>query len=290
MAIETNQEHLDTDLAIPTPEYIVFRYNMAGPISRFFAVMLDQFFIIMMIIGVVFVLSILGVITSIGALSMEPGYLVLFLMFMAIFVINWFYFFLFEWLNRGRTPGKMILSLRVVALDGTSLDVVQIAVRNLLRVADMFPMPALGMAFTATYGIAGLTTFITGKSFQRLGDLAAGTVVIRRKREVNDRISVVDHPRIKELAGQLNMRKVPSPTLTQALNDFVARRRRLNAARMREIARAVEERLRNYFAAESLRCTPEELLFAVHYHLFQLPREEMVDVDPRRGGIMDGGR
>jgi uncharacterized RDD family membrane protein YckC len=83
------------------------------------------------------------------------------------FLIYWGYFFFFElWMN-GRTPGKKSLKIRVVRLEGGPITFDSIAVRNLLRAVD----------FLGLYSVAGIAMFLTKKS-QRLGDLAAGTVVI----------------------------------------------------------------------------------------------------------------
>ena len=268
-----NNAHLDTDIAIPAPEYIVFRYNTAGPISRFFAVLLDHIFIILCIIMFTLAVSIfLGVSLLFGA---NFTAITLFILMLFFFIMNWFYFFLFEWLNRGRTPGKIIFSLRVVSLDGTSLDTVQIMIRNLLRIADMFPLTGLGIIiFLPSYLVASLSVVASGRTFQRLGDLAAGTIVIRENRHKMEQTEAVTDASIIEIAGQLNMRLVPSLDLTQALNDFVSRRKNLSQERLHEIAGAEQERLRYYFGAEHIKCAPEELLYAAHYYLFHLSREE----------------
>src|SRR5437867_3568123 len=85
------------------------------------------------------------------------------------FVLFWGYYFLWELLWSGQTPGKRAIGLRVVHADGTNIGLTASLVRNLLRPIDFRP---------ADYGVGLLVLVITPRS-QRLGDLAAGTVVVR---------------------------------------------------------------------------------------------------------------
>ena len=261
---------LDTDLNIPAPEYIVFRHYMAGPVGRFFAVFIDHIIILLALVAV-FIFGLIGVI-SVDSESLSG--VAVFLIFLGFFILNWFYFFLFEWFNRGQTPGKMLLGLRVVSQDGAALDVTQVALRNLLRIADMFPVNFLGVLLVPGYGVAALSAFINGRYFRRLGDLAAGTIVIRDLNRRGEPIDFTGEEGVPEIADQLHMRTVPAPDLTQALNDFAARRRRLHPGRRREIAQAVEEPVRRYFGAEQIDCEGEILLLAAHYYLFRLSGEK----------------
>lgn len=88
--------------------------------------------------------------------------------FIAVFAVQWGYFFLSEWLMHGQTFGKKLLGLRVVTRDGASPGLVSALVRNLLRVVDFLP---------SSYGIGAVAMLATRNS-QRIGDLAAGTLVI----------------------------------------------------------------------------------------------------------------
>lgn len=86
----------------------------------------------------------------------------------AYFVIQWGYFFLCEWLMDGQTPGKRYLNLRVVTTEGGRLGPVPAFVRNALRLVDFLP---------SAYGI-GTITLLMSRNAQRIGDLAAGTLVV----------------------------------------------------------------------------------------------------------------
>jgi uncharacterized RDD family membrane protein YckC len=77
----------------------------------------------------------------------------------------------FEVLNNGRTPGKSAAGIRVVNLDGDPIGFVTSSVRNLLRIADFLPI----------FYLVGSVSIVATTRDQRLGDLAAGTVVIRER-------------------------------------------------------------------------------------------------------------
>src|SRR5262249_11958733 len=92
-----------------------------------------------------------------------------------LFAEMWGYFLFFEWLWHGQTPGKWLLGLRVISQEGTGVSFLQSAVRNILRVADGLPLPFLlyGMGFAAA---------ACNRENRRLGDLAAGTLVVHVER------------------------------------------------------------------------------------------------------------
>ncbi len=261
----------DADIDIMVPEYIVFRHETAGPVSRFFAVLLDFVTIILLFLGIVVLLILLGV-AGLAAAPKEMGRIMLTIIFLSFFALSYLYFLGFEWLNRGRTPGKMLLGLRVVSLDGTALDRFQVVLRNLLRLADMFPFQSVGFTQIPSYLVGGVSAFVSGRSFQRLGDLAAGTVVIRDRRRRLEKHLPEPHERVRELAARLQLRRTPAPALARALSDYAARHETLSPARRDEIAKTVEGPLRKYFAAESLQCSAEDLLLAANAFLYHLPR------------------
>lgn len=147
-------------LTIRTPEGIEFALPLAGPISRMLAFLVD--------IGVVITIGqtaekILGPLGFLGKDFSEA------IKILAYFVISLLYMAAAEWLWRGQTVGKRLLRLRVVDAGGLRLEASQVLVRNLLRFVDGLP---------ALYLLGGITCLIS-RHRQRLGDLAAGTVVIR---------------------------------------------------------------------------------------------------------------
>jgi hypothetical protein len=92
------------------------------------------------------------------------------------FVVQWGYFLLFEWLWHGQTPGKRVVGIRVIHLTGTGLTFGQAAVRNILRVADGLPLLVMDF-FPLLYGVGFVVAACTPEN-RRLGDLAAGTLVV----------------------------------------------------------------------------------------------------------------
>jgi uncharacterized RDD family membrane protein YckC len=119
---------------------------------------------------------------------------------------------LFEATWRGQTPGKRFFALRVISIDGTPATAGQILLRNILRLVDFLP---------AGYFIGVVSMFLTGHG-QRLGDLVAGTVVIR------------EDPRGLVEAGALEERTDVPRQLT-GVPETVVRAARLLAAPDRDV-------------------------------------------------------
>jgi uncharacterized RDD family membrane protein YckC len=150
-------------LILRTPEGIVFSQLLAGPVTRFFAWFIDQLCIqgAMMLVGAIF--SPLGMFNFNVAVAFAV---------IAYFVVSIGYGIFFEWTWRGQTVGKKLFRLRVTDAEGMRLQFNQIVVRNLLRFVDALP---------ALYLVGGLTCWLNSKC-QRLGDLAANTIVIHAPR------------------------------------------------------------------------------------------------------------
>ena len=148
----------DKALSIETPEGVTFSYVLATPVTRALAWAVDAAAIS------VGSSTVSQVMQSLGGLSRD---LALALGIVLYFVISVGYGITLEWRWRGQTLGKRILGLRVIDAQGLRLQFSQIALRNLIRVLDLFPI---------FYLLGGLTAFLSRKG-QRLGDLAANTVV-----------------------------------------------------------------------------------------------------------------
>lgn len=158
---------LDTDVAIETPEHIVFHYRLAGPARRAAACLVDLVvcYGVVLALALIVVLAFYGEVTSgeIGSAAKAGSGVVL----LALFAAQWLYFVFFE-ATRGRTIGKRALGIRVVASNGRPIGWRAAALRNLLRAADALP----------TGYLVGLLSMSVSSRFQRLGDLAAGTIVV----------------------------------------------------------------------------------------------------------------
>jgi uncharacterized RDD family membrane protein YckC len=157
----------DFDL-IETPENVELQRRLAGIGSRFIAGLMDTLLITLMYIVLLLLFLTLGIniISQVGISNVLEMWMLAIMIFVA-FLIYWGYFVLFEMWTNGQSPGKKYMKIRVVMLEGGGISLNSIAVRNLLRVVD-----AIGF-----YAVAGIAMFVT-KKVQRLGDLAAGTVVI----------------------------------------------------------------------------------------------------------------
>ena len=168
-------------LIIETPERVPLEFALASIGNRFLAVAIDhfiQYLSIFLIAWMAISLGNLGGPSGIGDpehfFSEMPKW-TLAVMIVGIFVIFASYFILFEWLWNGQTPGKRLLKLRVIREDGRPLTLWEAIARNLLRIADAIP----GFVFPV-YSVGLITIFLSNRD-QRLGDVFAGTVVIRER-------------------------------------------------------------------------------------------------------------
>lgn len=146
---------IDTRESLETPEHIDLQLTIAGPQARILAFSLDQ------IIKFV-VMSILVYVLTFADQVGNAIYLILY------FFMEWFYPVLFEVLNKGQTPGKSALNIKVINDNGTPIGWSPSIIRNLLRVADFLPMGYL----------LGLGIMASNSHFKRLGDYAASTLVV----------------------------------------------------------------------------------------------------------------
>jgi uncharacterized RDD family membrane protein YckC len=170
---------MDEQLTISTPEQVAFHYETAGIGSRFMASLIDHLIIglvLTLIVCATFALSVPAAIA--GAEAGEEGLWGVFLIYailtLIIFAITWGYFVIFEIVWQGRTPGKRAGKLRVLRRDGQPIGAGEAMVRNLVRIVDFLP---------GFYGI-GLTVMFIDPQARRLGDLAAGTIVVRESEQV----------------------------------------------------------------------------------------------------------
>jgi len=213
---------------VATPELVAFRLETAGLGSRFVAQVID-------------LLALAGLLLALGLVSAGiAGFLnardaALLVLAVGWFVLFWGYWILPEALWSGRTLGKRALHLRVVDARGGPISPGQAIVRNLFRVVDFLPL---------NYAVGTIAIFVSRRN-QRLGDLAAGTLVVRERMAV--RLSD-----LAALAGGPGGSGPPAPAWTvrldPALRRFVVayaqRRPWLHPARREELARLAEPALR----------------------------------------------
>src|SRR5262245_62101317 len=150
-----------------TSEKVPLVFKVAGLGSRFLAWLIDFCLIVFLIL----VVAMLGQVYELAREGV--GFAVA---MVGTFLIQWGYFLLFEWLWHGQTPGKRLIGIRVIDQEGTSISFGQAAVRNVLRVADGLPL-LIPDAVPVMYGV-GFLVAAANRDQRRLGDLAAGTLVI----------------------------------------------------------------------------------------------------------------
>lgn len=199
-------------MIVVTPENVRFNYRLAGPFPRSIALLVDY---------IVIALILLGIGLLVGYLFGDSSFGFILITF---FILQWGYSALLETFNNGQTPGKRMLRLRVVSVNGLPINAQQAFLRAFLRTADMIP-----------FGFAGVLSMLFTKNFQRLGDLAAGTIVVIEGKQA--RISTPEPVDVEELSPEVIPTKFrPDASLTEALTLYMSRRDSLSWERQREIA------------------------------------------------------
>jgi uncharacterized RDD family membrane protein YckC len=203
---------LDTRYQVETPEGIDLVLRPAGVVPRALAFAID------LLIRGALLGALFTVLALLGQFGMGLGTILLFL-------VTWWYMVLFEVLNQGRSPGKQMMGLRVVHDDGTPVGWAASLTRNLLRFVDILP-------FGYTLGILSC---LNHPAFKRLGDIAAGTLVVYRD----------STPTAPELPPADALQAPFSMNLNEqrALLGFAERVQNLSSARRQELASILAEPL-----------------------------------------------
>jgi uncharacterized RDD family membrane protein YckC len=153
---------MTASVEIHTPEGVTFSLPLAGPVSRLFALVVDGAVVIAATTAVSNAASLLG-----GWLGEWAAAAVVLL----YFAVSMGYGIVCEWFWNGQTLGKRVAGLRVSDAQGLPLTFAQVLIRNLLRAVDSLPV---------FYLVGGVVCILNAR-MQRLGDLAAGTIVVRTR-------------------------------------------------------------------------------------------------------------
>jgi uncharacterized RDD family membrane protein YckC len=229
-------ERLDTTAAVETPERVRFRYRLAGPGQRAAAWLTDAA-IQALVAGVVaVVLGLFSALPGVGGIGTG-------LLLVALFALQWLYGVFFEFVLSGRTPGKVLLELRVVRADGSPARFPDLLLRNLLRTADFLP---------AFFGL-GVLVMTVDRRMRRLGDLVGGTVVVAEDRTGMLGTVRIDPPVTEEERQAMPARIDLRPDELEVLEAFLRRRPQLTRELSEELARwfAPELAKRTGLVAES---------------------------------------
>ena len=166
----------DDRYRIETPEQIGLEYDIAGLGTRFLAALVDSI-ILWVAIAAFFCVGTFGLSSLAEAFTGEgdTGLVVaLALLILFVFFVFWGYYMLFETIWHGQTPGKRWTGLRVIQEGGYPIGFSHAAIRNIVRLIDFLPV----------YYVVGATVMLIDKRSRRLGDLLAGTIVVRERKEV----------------------------------------------------------------------------------------------------------
>lgn len=164
----------DETLDINTPENVAFGYQVAGIGSRFLATLIDTILVTLLQVIVVVTYYVALYLLDIDPSGSGSAWVAA-IMGLVVFLFYWGYYIFFEMLWNGQTPGKRWTGLRVIRADGTPITLSESFIRNLTRLVDFLP---------AAYGIGIITMFIDKRS-RRLGDLAAGTLVVHDRAPIS---------------------------------------------------------------------------------------------------------
>jgi len=242
---------MERTLDVRTPESIAFSYELAGIGSRFLAVALDlliQTTIVVLMFWGLYELAIRGNLSrhapvAHGSFAENAAYgILIFIAFMIFFG----YYILFEAFWSGQTPGKRALGIRVVRDGGYALDFTASLVRNLIRVGE------LTVGF---YVIAGIVAVLSEQN-KRLGDIAAGTIVVRDARMISPLAMLREAPEEPIYAATAFV----SGEERSIVKRFLERRDTLQPSRRVEIAHRLAERVRPRVPADLQTLDDESLL------------------------------
>ncbi len=249
---------IDTILRVRTPENVAFEYQLAGPFKRIFAYWVDlvvsilAFILLAILFLFVMNLLIIPLAASVGLKELAEGFVMLMggMILILYFIVYWFYGAIMETYYNGRTFGKRMARLRVLTVDGHSIDGVQAILRNFFRLLDIAPLLPMGILFTiedpdfeqvlTNIGvpscIVALVVMAMSRRFQRIGDVVAGTVVVSETDSFQPTLLDFSDPRVPQLAELIPPTFIPSQQLMRAIASYADQRRQLPPQRAREIA------------------------------------------------------
>lgn len=173
---------MQESLKVKTPEHVTLNFRLAGLGSRGAAQIADTVILSFLYTGMIAIIIFTE--NQLEWYFNEARSMIVAFAIIVLFAIQWGYFFLFEWFNNGRTPGKMFVGLRVVKEDGGRAPALSLLIRNLLRIVDMLPF----------YYLVGMLMVFFHPNHKRLGDIVGGTIVIheRKKRNVLKKATPVE--------------------------------------------------------------------------------------------------
>jgi uncharacterized RDD family membrane protein YckC len=233
-------------LSIDTPEQVALEFPLAGVGSRFLAVSIDM--LLQAAATLLVVLAVSGTWTVLRPSGGGAWFVAV--VIVLVFLVFYGYFAAFEAFWHGQTPGKRLVGLRVLSVTGRPVRVEEALLRNLLRVIDQLP---------GVYAIGIVSMLVSARS-QRLGDLAAGTVVVHEKQLSAPVMSVAVMPAAASWTGGAGL----SEAELMLVETFLQRRHELDVAVRQTRAEAIAQRLRARLGSAAPDLPAEALIEALH--------------------------
>ena len=226
---------MSREVTIVTPENVSVTYQLSGIGSRFLALALDTVMQFVASVAVILVASFLALRMTVNWAQMARAVQaqstwVFAGMIIGVFLIAWGYFIFFETIWNGQTPGKRLVRLRVVREGGQPVDLACAATRNLMRYLDFLP---------ALYTV-GLISIFFSPRYKRLGDYAAGTIVVKERSPHLVQIKPRTEPRhgASSAIGAVSIDAL-SPGDLAAIRRFAQRREELPLETQEQVARTL---------------------------------------------------
>jgi uncharacterized RDD family membrane protein YckC len=245
------EEALDTTVRLVTPERIVFNYPLAGPFRRVVAYLLDLMLLIFL--AIVVLIASLAFFGLIGAAGAGTG-----VFLVAYFLLMWGYGAFCEGVFNGQTVGKRLIGIRVMSDQGVPITGAQAVLRNLVGAVDG-PLPFVFML--------GLSSMLLTRKFQRLGDLAAGTMVVVEQRRRRVGVIRIKDPAVDAVLPWLPVRIEAGPEMARALSDYVKHRSRFGRSRREEMAAHLARPLRTQYKLPE-ETSADAILCAAYHRVF----------------------
>jgi uncharacterized RDD family membrane protein YckC len=237
---------------VSTPEQVALGFEIVGLGSRFLAALLDTLIqtvvLLALILLVGLVNTLLGPLGGARSGDWVAGATVA-LVVLLLFLTYWGYHIFFEMAWNGQTPGKRLIGIRVLTTGGQPITLVHSLIRNLVRIVDYLP---------ASYMIGAVAILVTPRC-QRLGDLAAGTIVVRERREAAPR-TLEGYAGQALSPAQASLFKADDVTLAR---EFLLRRDTLPLERRQALAEQIASRFRARLGPSAAAVPAEALLASV---------------------------
>jgi uncharacterized RDD family membrane protein YckC len=254
------------DYEVLTPERVMLQYDVAGIGSRSAAALLDVCIQGAVLLTLGIALALAARLAGISPAELPPGATMLVvsvvgaLAVVALFLILWGYYLFFEIVWNGQTPGKRRLGIRVIRENGYPIRPADSAVRNLVRIVDGPPLGA----------VLGLFVMLFNARSKRLGDFAAGTIVVREgaRRDLAGATltAPVDAPPVPPVEGRPEIESgAAAPVLGAAdatlVRDFLVRRGQLDPVSRERFAARLADALATRYGLQARRASASTEVF-----------------------------